>query len=247
MILSVEYKRQFAWRSWSEVMGLLPPLGGRTVLDLGCGIGDQAAALAARGARVIGFDTNQELLAAAQSRAIPNAEFRSGDLRAFHDVGLVDGIWCSFAAAYVPELGPTLARWRQHLNPGDWVALTEVDDLFAHQPVEALTSSLLKAYACDALTANRYDFHMGRKLRAHLEQAGFTIAASRTLLDQELSFDGPADSEVLDAWKSRLNRMKLLKDFCGAAFGQVRDDFLAALSRPNRHSLARVYFCIATL
>jgi SAM-dependent methyltransferase len=247
MTLSDEYKRQFAWRSWSEVMALLPPLGGKTVLDLGCGIGDQAAELAARGARVIGIDTNEDLLAAAQSRAIPNTEFRRADLRTLQDVGVVDGIWCSFAAAYVPELGPTFACWRQHLNPGSWVALTEVDDLFAHQPVESLTSSLLEAYARDALAANRYDFQMGRKLRGHLEQAGFTVADSRTLVDQEFSFDGPADSNVLDAWRSRFDRMKVLKDFCGSAFEPIRDDFLAALSRPDHHALAKVFFCIGTL
>ena len=228
-------------------MDLLPPLRGTTVFDLGCGVGDQAAALAERGARVVGVDTNQELLAVAQSRTIPNAEFRSADMKTLHDVGIADGIWCSFAAAYVPELGPTLACWRQHLNPGGWVALTEVDDLFAHQPVEPMTSSLLEAYARDALAANRYDFHMGRKLRAYLEQAGFAIADSRTLIDQELSFDGPADSDVLDAWRSRFNRMKTLKDFSGAVFEAVRDDFLAALSRPDHHSLAKVYCCIATL
>lgn len=110
MSLSDEYKRQFAWRPWSEVIDLLPPLSGKTVLDLGCGIGDQAAELAKRGARVIGIDANDELLAEAQSRKIPNAEFRHGDLRALQDVGIVDGIWSSFAAAYVPELISTVTH-----------------------------------------------------------------------------------------------------------------------------------------
>ncbi|MDX2051876.1 MAG: hypothetical protein SFV15_05745 [Polyangiaceae bacterium] len=48
MTLSDEYERQFAWRPWSTVMGLLPPLTGATVLDLGCAIGDQAAQLVQR-------------------------------------------------------------------------------------------------------------------------------------------------------------------------------------------------------
>jgi len=247
MSLSDEYRRQFAWRPWSEVMALLPPLGGKTVLDLGCGIGDQAAALADRGASVVGVDTSHELLAVARSRGIPNAEFRLADLTTLRDVGTFDGIWCSFAAAYVPVLGPTLASWKQHLNPEGWVALTEIDDLFGHEPVEPLTSSLLAAYAQDALAANRYDFHMGRKLRSHLEQAGFTVGDTRILVDQELSFEGPAAPEVLDAWRDRLNRMKLLNNFCGAMFERVRDNFLAALSHPDHRSLARVYACIGTL
>jgi SAM-dependent methyltransferase len=247
MTLSDEYKRQFPWRSWSDAMALLPPLAGKTVLDLGCNIGDQAALLAARGARVIGVDADEELLATARARGIPDAEFRSGDIRELPYVGVVDGIWCSFAAAYMPELGATLASWKQHLSPGGWVALTEVDDLFGHEPVEAQTRSLLTAYAQDALDANRYDFHMGRKLRGHLERAGFTIVESRTLVDKELCFDGPAGSDVIESWRSRLDRMKALKNFCGAMFEQVRDDMLAALSRADHRSLAKVYYCVGVL
>jgi SAM-dependent methyltransferase len=228
-------------------MALLPPLAGKTVLDLGCSIGDQAAELAARGARVIGVDANEELLATARARGIPNAEFRSGDIRELGDVGVVDGIWCSFAAAYFPELGGTLTSWKQHLDPGGWIALTEVDDLFGHEPVEAETRSFLTAYARDALDASRYDFHMGRKLRGHLEGAGFTIAHSRTLVDKELCFDGPARSDVLESWRSRLDRMRLLKNFCGATFEQVRDDLLAALSRADHCSLAKVHYCVGML
>lgn len=228
-------------------MDLLPSLAGKTVLDLGCGIGDQAAELAKRGARVVGVDSNQELLATAQSRGIPNAEFRIGDLRTLDDIGIVNGIWCSFATAYIPELAPTLADWKRHISPGGWVALTEIDDLFGHEPVEASTSSLLAAYARDALTANRYDFHMGRKLQTHLEHAGFTVVHSRVLPDAELCFDGPADSEVLASWTARLDRMKVLRDFCGANFERVRDDFLSALLRVEHRSTANVHCCIATL
>jgi len=228
-------------------MNLVPPLDGKTVLDLGCGVGDQAAELVARGARVIGIDTNEELLATAQSRGIPNAEFRNGDLRTLEDVGVADGIWCSFTAAYVPNLAPTLACWRQHLKPEGWVVLTEVDNLFGHEPVEPQTRSLLVAYAEDALAANRYDFHMGRKLHIHLERAGFTLADSRTLADKELAFDGPAAPDVLESWKSRLERMKVLRDFCGVTFERVRDDLLAALACGDHYSVAKVYCCVGTL
>jgi SAM-dependent methyltransferase len=245
--LSNEYRRQFAWRSWSEALDLLPPLDGRIVLDLGCGIGDQAAELAKRGARVIGIDANDELLATARSRMIPNAEFRHGDLRALHDVGTVDGIWSSFAAAYVPELAPTLAQWRRHLNPRGWVALTEIDDLFGHEPVEQGTRSLLDAYARDALARDRYDFYMGRKLQIHLERAGFTIADSRTLADKEFCFAGPAEPDVLESWSSRLERMSALRGFCGERFERVRADFLSALSRNDHRAVAKVYCCLGTL
>lgn len=245
MSLSDEYKRQFAWRSWSTVLEHLPPVAGRLLLDLGCGVGDQTAQLAERGARVIGIDANQDLLDSARARGISNAEFRRLNLRALGRIGAaVDGIWCSFTAAYFPEFAPVLASWASLLEPGGWIALTEVDDLFGHEPLPDETKSLLATYAQNAARANRYDFHMGSKLRHHLEMAGFAVSSAHVLGDRELSFVGPADPAVLEAWKSRLDRMQLLKDFCGPNFERVREDLLGALIHPLHRSRATVHCCI---
>jgi SAM-dependent methyltransferase len=243
-----EYKRQFAWRDWSTALRALPAVRGQLVLDLGCGVGDQAAELVARGARVIGIDLNEELLREARSRSLQNAEFRQHDLGALPDLGvLADGVWCSFAAAYFPALpGATLRSWVKHLRPEGWIALTEIDDLFGHEPLSSETKSIFDAYARNALVAKRYDFHMGRKLRPYLEQLGFIVSTELTLQDQELSFTGPALPEVIDAWRARLDRMKLLKDFAGGSFQGLRDEFLGCLSKPEHRSTAKVYCCIAT-
>ena len=106
------------------------------MLDLGCAVGDLAAELAARGARVIGMDLNEELLAEARARGLPGARFDLGDLRAL--------------------------------------------------------------------------------------------------------------PEVVEAWRARLERMKLLRDLCGARFPRLRDDFLACLTRPDHVARARVRLCLAT-
>ena len=88
MNLVSEYRRQRAWRAWPTVLAALPPLEGRTVLDLGCGVGDLAAELVQRGARVIGFDANEELLAHARGRGLRGAEFHCVDLRSAEDLGV---------------------------------------------------------------------------------------------------------------------------------------------------------------
>src|SRR5215831_7445248 len=126
MNLAQEYRRQFGWRDWPAVFDQLPALDGRTVLDLGCGVGDLAAELAARGAKVIGYDLNETLLDEARSHGIAGAEFRSADLRALPDPGLAaDGVWGSFVAAYFPDLRAVLPAWTKRLKPGGWIALTE--------------------------------------------------------------------------------------------------------------------------
>lgn len=247
MTLSSEYKRQFGWRDWVTIFDALPQVQGQIVLDLGCGVGDLAAELVTRGARVIGVDANQELLNHAQSRRLASAEFRLGDLRALPDLGVAaDGLWCSFTAAYFPELSPVLTAWAGKMKPGGWIALTEIDDLFGHEPLSVRTKTLLSAYTEDSLAAGRYDFQMGRKLRDHLERSGFTVSKVLTLQDQELSFSGPARPEVLDAWRNRFKRMKLLRAFCGSQAEQVHDEFLGCLMREDHRSAAMVHCCIAT-
>jgi SAM-dependent methyltransferase len=247
MSLANDYRRQFAWRAWPTIFDALPPLGGRTILDLGCGVGDQAAELVARGAYVIGLDMNDELLREAQSRRLASAEFRMADLRNLPELGvLADGLWSSFTAAYFPNLADVLASWGRHLRPGAWIALTEVDDLFGHEPLAARTRFLLDAYAEDALAAERYDFHMGSKLSDYLQRAGFTPSKFLTVEDHELAFSGPARPEIIDAWRTRFDRMKLLADFCGAEFDLVREDFLSCLARPDHLSEAKVYCSIGT-
>jgi SAM-dependent methyltransferase len=245
MTLADEYGRQLAWRDWETVFHHLPSLRGQRVLDLGSGVGDQAAELARRGARVIGVDLNEELVRAARSRSLENTEFLVHDLSTLPALGQVDGIWCSFAAAYFPDLPAALGSWATLLRPGGWVALTEVDDLFGHEPLGERTKSFFARYALEALAAKRYDFHMGHRLAGHLERCGFTVDCVLRLQDQELSFTGAALPEVVDAWRSRLDRLRTFRDLCGPDFESVKHEFLECLTRADHRSTAKVYAVIA--
>lgn len=215
-------------------------------MDLGCGIGDLAADLSTRGASIVGVDINEELIAYAINRHIANAEFRRSDLQTFRDPSLcVDGIWSSFAAAYFPAFRDILPAWIEHLRPGGWLALIEIDDFFGHHPLSNRTSELLAQYVRDAMEHSRYDFHMGRKMPALLEQVGMKVVRRLTVPDAELSFSGRADPEVQAAWRLRFDQMHLLRDFCGAEFEGVRDDFLNCLDRNDHYCTATVQCCIA--
>lgn len=227
MSLVSEYRKQWKWRDWERIFQALPLVSGQTVLDLGCGPGDQGAALAARGARVFGADANPELLRAA---AIPCVR---ANLRAL-PFAPADGIWSSFVAAYFPrDLTEVLRGWKPHVR--QWVALVEIDDLFGHEPLASPARAVLDAYARDS---KFYDFHMGHKLRGHLEAAGFRVTREFTLPDLELSFDGPARPDVLEGWRARFERMKL---------HAVADDFLACLADPNHRSRAKVCCAVAAV
>lgn len=64
-------------------MALLSPMEGKTILDVGCGLGDFAVFLARQGARVTGIDIGENLVAAARALADVNqvdCDFRQGSI-----------------------------------------------------------------------------------------------------------------------------------------------------------------------
>lgn len=117
----------------------------------------------------------------------------------------------SFAAAYFIDFAAVLRGWAESLRLGGWIALTEIDDLFGHEPLSPGTKALLDSHCDDAIAAGRYDFRSGRKLKHNLETAGFSVTGSFTVPDRELSFEGPADPAVVEAWRARFQRMGLLQ------------------------------------
>ncbi len=247
MSLISDYKRQFLWRDWPAAFEALPSLKGQSVLDLGCGVGDLAADFVTRGADVIGVDLIEEFVREARSRCLSRAKFELADLRALPEFGTaVDGVWSSFTAAYFPDLPTVISEWTRQLKPGGWMALVEIDDLFGHEPLSDGTRTLLERYAGDSLAAGRYDFHMGRKLKGHLQQAGFKVTREFTLVDLELSFDGVASPEVVDAWRNRFKRMTLLREFCGRRIDEIENEFLNCLMRADHRARAKVNCCIGT-
>lgn len=244
--LTADYRRQYAWRSWDLAYQQLGDLAGLSVLDIGCGPGDQAADLAARGATVLGMDMDPSLLAAARARSIAGASFVQADIAdpaSYRDLA-VDGIWMSFAAAYVLRIADALETWARVLKPGGWLAVTEVDDLFAHEPLDPAHRARIQSYYRDALDRGRYDFLPRARLRAALS-AGWTIEVERELPDAELAVDGPAPPEVIDAWAARLDRMRLLAAHFGGDWADFRAAFLAALASPHHRSRATVWFLLA--
>jgi len=245
MNLVEEYKNQYQWREWHKVYDLLPNLMGQTVLDLGCGVGDQSADFIKRKAHVIGVDLNDDLLNEARSRCPKNARFIKSDFRNLPDLKeTIDGLWASFSLAYLIDLASVFASWKKHIKKGGWIAVTEIDDFFGHEPLSNSVKTILEDYAQDSYQKGRYDFYMGRKLEDHLIKSGFNISKTFTLDDEEFSFSGLASKGVVDAWQKRFDRMVLLPKFCGSSFEEVKNEFLSCLKKDEHRSVCKVFCCI---
>ena len=113
----------------AAVLQLLPTVRGEPVLDLGCGEGLVARALAVRGAQVTGIDLSEQMIGHARRQETTSPlgiDFRVGDAQTLD--GLADGAFAGVVANLslnnVDDLDAAVrAVWRV-LRPAGWLVFT---------------------------------------------------------------------------------------------------------------------------
>lgn len=247
MSISQIYADQYRWRRWSGVYPDLGDISGRLVLDLGCGVGDQARDLSRRGAHVLGIDANQDVIDHANRREIPRARFLCDNIANLKEHELEsDGIWASFTVAYFPHFDQFLGCVDAVLKPAGWLAITEVDDLFGHEPLTSRWVALVERYYSKSLEEGVYRFRSHDHVHEVLSRRGWCIEIDRKLEDDEFCLTGPADSDLVDAWKIRLAFMmpRFLDRFGTEATG-FDSAFLECLASEEHRSRSYVWFILA--
>ena len=100
------------WRFAGEVRGL-------DVLDAGCGTGYLARGLSERGARVVGIDVSERMIAIARRKA-PELDLRVDSCSTLASVGdaSMDLVLANYVLMDTPDLEGTLAAFARVLKPG---------------------------------------------------------------------------------------------------------------------------------
>ncbi len=111
----------------------IAPLHGRRVLDVGCGGGILADAMARRGAEVTGIDLATKSLKVAQLHALetgtPNIQYREVSVEALAEESpaAFDVVTCMEMLEHVPDPASVVQACSRLVKPGGWVFFSTIN------------------------------------------------------------------------------------------------------------------------
>lgn len=151
-------------------------LAGKRVVDVGCGGGILAEAMAGRGAQVTGIDLSEKALKVARLHLLESGlqvEYRllSAEALAAEAAESFDVVTCMEMLEHVPDPASTVAACARLAKPGGWVFLSTIN----RNPKSYLFAIVGAEYILNLLPRGTHDwahFIKPSELAAHVRQAG---------------------------------------------------------------------------
>lgn len=164
----------------------LVPLPGQRVLDVGCGGGILADAMARQGAEVLGIDLAEKSLRVAQLHALeaqtPRVQYRevSAEALAEEQPGSFDIVTCMEMLEHVPDPGSVVRACAQLVKPGGWVFFSTLN----RNPKAFLMAIVGAEYVLNMLPRGTHEyarFIRPSELASHCRSAGLDLQHTRGL------------------------------------------------------------------
>ncbi len=138
----------------------LCPLSGQNVLDVGCGGGILADAMARKGAQVLGIDLSTKALKVAQLHALevqtPHVAYRevSAEALAQQQPGCFDAVTCMEMLEHVPDPASVVRACATLVKPGGWVFFSTLN----RNPKSFLFAVVGAEYLLNLLPRGTHDY-----------------------------------------------------------------------------------------
>ena len=159
-------------------------LQGKQVLDVGCGGGILADAMARKGAQVLGVDLSTKALKVAQLHALeaqtPNIQYRevSAEALAAEQPGTYDVVTCMEMLEHVPDPASVVRACSQLVKPGGWVFFSTLN----RNPKSFLFAIVGAEYVLNLLPKGTHEyakFIKPSELASYARSAGLDLQASK--------------------------------------------------------------------
>jgi len=154
----------------APVLDLLAPQAGERILDLGCGDGALTEKIAARGARVVGVDISEELLAAATQRGL---DVRNMDACHLDFTAEFDAVFSNAALHWMKQPLEAIKNVRKALKPNGRF----VGEFGGHGNIAAIYTALFAVFTAHGIDLAQHFpfFPTPAEYRELLESQGFRV------------------------------------------------------------------------
>jgi SAM-dependent methyltransferase len=238
-------------RAWERKQLNLAP--GQRLLDVGCGLGDAALALAndlGTDGEIVGIDVSEKMIASAQSRARTarcSVRFRVGDALQLAEPN------CSFDAArsertlqWLTDPKAAVAEMARALRPGGLLSLIDTD--WSTFDIDVGDRDLAQRVLDAMRIERRRPSNIGRRLADLVQDIGLELV-DQTTVTQRWSDWNPDDSPAPDGCFSMSSLAEDLVD-AGQLAPDDRDRFVStihAAAREGRFSMALTMFGVVAV
>ncbi|MBC7395329.1 MAG: bifunctional 2-polyprenyl-6-hydroxyphenol methylase/3-demethylubiquinol 3-O-methyltransferase UbiG [Variovorax sp.] len=167
-----------------EWIDAIVPVGGKRVLDVGCGGGILADSMARKGADVLGVDLAEKALKVAQLHALEagtrSVQYRevSAEALAAEQPGAFDVVTCMEMLEHVPEPGSVVQACANLVKPGGWVFFSTIN----RNPKSFLFAIVGAEYLLGLLPRGTHEYQKmirPSELAAHCRAAGLDLRQTR--------------------------------------------------------------------
>lgn len=216
------YRRDVAFvhESAEDLVSWFAPRKGEDVLDLGCGTGELTARIADHGARVVGVDASESMLAGAR-RSFPSLDVRLGDGHALPFEQEFDGVFSNAALHWMTRPDEVVHGVRRALRPAGRFVFEMPEETSIARTLDAFDRGLVDVVGRPFDRGRWYFARLGDQA-SRLERAGFQVVSAH-------SFERPSFVADRDGTSGLAHWFEL---FTG--------DFLASLGDARAEVLARV-------